>query len=109
MQNLKPLLLSILFSAASNFLLSQTTCTNCNPCVIGGGPCCNVWNACNYGQSFCYDNTGCPASTVDPGTGCDLACTPIDSGVLFLLLGGATLGGMLTFRRKQETLQIVQN
>ena len=38
--------------------------------------------------------------------GCDLSCTPIDSGVLFLLLGGAAFGGMMIMRRRQEALEV---
>lgn len=74
-------------------LSAQTSCTDCVPCEEGG-PCCNVWNACNYNQSVCYSNTGCPSSTID-SNGCDLACTPIDSGLLFLLFGATVFGSML--------------
>ena len=85
------------------------TCDNCTPCGPGFGPCCSVWKACN--------GPGSPCNTYEAGlgsdgqaavNGCDMACTPIDSGVLFLLLGGATFGGMMIFRRKQEALQVVQ-
>jgi hypothetical protein len=38
-----------------------------------------------------------------------MACTPIDSGVLFLLLGGAAFGGMMIMRRRQEALSIVKH
>jgi len=85
------------------------TCDNCTPCGPGLGPCCSVWKACN--------GPGSPCNTYEAGlgsdgqaavNGCDMACTPIDSGVLFLLLGGATFGGMMIFRRKQEALQVVQ-
>jgi len=77
------------------------SCTDCVECGgLTGVPCCNIWNACNYGVSHCYTNDGCPASTIDPTTGCDLACTPIDSGILFLLLGGAAFGGVMLARRK---------
>jgi hypothetical protein len=66
-------------------------------------PCCTVWDACNGPYSVCQ--------TYDPAwsheDGCDLSCTPIDSGVLFLLLGGAAFGGMMIVRRKRESLQIV--
>jgi len=72
------------------------------PCPNDNFPCCQTWNACNgpYYGSWSYD----PDFS---GTGfCDLSCTPIDSGVLFLLLGGAAFGGMMIIRRRQEALQI---
>jgi len=75
----------------------QAQCTDCQPCVEGG-PCCNVWNACNYNQSNCTY-----ADCIDPTdlyNGCDMTCTPIDSGILFLLLGGAAFGGVMLARRK---------
>jgi len=105
--------LAILFSLTSvNVGLAQSSCTDCNTACGGSGPgavpCCNVWNACNYNQSFCYSNAGCPGSTVDPNTGCDLACTPIDSGVLFLLFGGAAFGGMMIMRRRQVGLEVIK-
>lgn len=87
--------------------LSQSPCTDYTPC-IEGGPCCNVWNACNYQQSTIHSNAGCPGSVID-ANGCDLACTPIDSGVLFLLLGGATLGGMMLARRRQEGFELIKH
>lgn len=99
--------LLVIFAFGISVGLAQSSCTNCNPC-LEGGPCCNIWNACNYNQTFCFDNTGCLGSTVDPN-GCDMACTPIDSGVLFLLIGGAAFGGMMIMRRRQEALEVIKN
>ncbi|MDA0913515.1 MAG: hypothetical protein O2818_06150 [Bacteroidetes bacterium] len=79
---------------------AQSSCTDCIPCGEGQ-PCCQIWNACNYSQTFCFSDTGCP-STVSAG--CDMSCTPIDSGVLFLLLGGAAFGGLMIVRRRKEDL-----
>ena len=87
------ILLLALCSVLGAEVSAQTTCTDCLPCNEGG-PCCNVWNACNYNQSVCYSNTGCPSSTID-SNGCDLACTPIDSGLLLLLFGAAAFGSVL--------------
>jgi len=33
-----------------------------------------------------------------------MSCTPIDSGVLFLLIGGAAFGGFLIMRRRETDL-----
>jgi len=66
------------------------------------GSCCTVWNACNGPYSAChnydpdYSETG----------GCDLSCAPIDSGVLFLLLGGAAFGGAMIARNRRRELQL---
>ena len=75
------------------------------PCGDDNFPCCSVWNACNgVGYPGCnnydpdYSATG----------GCDLSCTPIDSGVLFLLLGGAAFGGMMIMRRREHAAQIIR-
>jgi hypothetical protein len=38
-----------------------------------------------------------------------MACTPIDSGVLFLLLGGAAFGGIMIMRRRQEALEVIKH
>ena len=75
------------------------------PCGDPSFPCCSVWDACNGPYSGCnnYD----PEYSADGG--CDLSCTPIDSGVLFLLLGGAVFGGMMIMRRRQEALEVVQH
>ena len=94
----------VLFTAVS---FAQTSCTDCTTaCGSQGIPCCNVWNACNYNQSFCYSNTGCPGSTVDPDTGCDLACTPIDGGILFLLVFGATGAAFLLVHKRRMELSL---
>jgi hypothetical protein len=66
------------------------------PCSEGG-PCCTVYNACNAPCNN-YDNdfplTG----------GCDMACTPIDSGVLFILIGGGLFGAFMLNRRRELEL-----
>ena len=50
------------------------------------------WTAWNYDPD--YSATG----------GCDLSCTPIDSGVLFLLIGGGLFGGFMIKRRRETEL-----
>lgn len=93
--------------------IGQTSCTGLGgygtngneiPCGDANYPCCTVWDACNGPYSGCnnFDHDFAP-------TGCDLSCTPIDSGVLFLLLGGAAFGGMMIMRRRQEALEVVQH
>ena len=77
--------------------MAQSDCTDCPPCT-GSGPCCSVWNACNYGQTFCYSDTGCPTSTIYAG--CDMACTPIDSGLIWLILIAASFGSILISRNQ---------
>ena len=94
--------------------IGQTNCTgdggyatngNEIPCGDINFPCCTVWDACNGPYSGCnnydqdFNSTG----------GCDLSCTPIDSGVLFLLLGGAAFGGMMIMRRRQEALEVIKH
>jgi len=89
--------------------VAQTACTgwggyttngNEIDCPNGMNNCCQVYNACNGPQSPCwnydYDFSGTG--------GCDLSCTPIDSGVLFLLLGGAAFGGLMIVRRRKESI-----
>ena len=71
----------------------------------GMGTCCQVWNACNGPYSPCYNYDPDYSAT----GGCDLSCAPIDSGVLFLLLGGAAFGGMMIVRRRQEALEVVKH
>jgi len=70
------------------------------PCPNGMNNCCQVWNACNgpyYGQwNFDPDFSG--------DGGCDLSCAPIDSGVLFLLIGGGLFGGFMIKRRRETEL-----
>jgi len=76
---------------------------NETPCPNDDNNCCQIDNACN-GQ---YSPIGA-AWNYDPDysatAGCDLSCTPIDSGVLFLLLGGAAFGGFLIMRRRETDL-----
>jgi hypothetical protein len=92
---------------------AQTSCTgwggystsgNEIDCPNGMNQCCIVYNACNGPQSPCwnydYDFSGTG--------GCDLSCTPIDSGVLFLLFGGAAFGGMMIMRRRREALEVIK-
>lgn len=74
-----------------------------SPCPNGMDHCCQIDNACN-GQ---YSPIGA-AWNYDPdfsGTGgCDLSCAPIDSGVLFLLIGGGLFGGFMLKRRRETEL-----
>lgn len=67
------------------------------------GPCCATYKACNSYAS--------PCPTYDPGAGmvggCDMSCTPIDSGVLFLLIGGAAFGGFTIMRRRGDRKSVV--
>lgn len=66
-------------------------------------PCCHIYNACNGPNSGCNNfDTGCAGC--DGTTGCDLSCTPIDSGVMFLLLGGGLFGAVMLQRRKELEL-----
>lgn len=109
--------LSLLIVLLGTFLASQTmmgqSCwggytpsTNAMDCDPGwqpgdmGSPCCAVYKACNSYAS--------PCPTYDPaysGTaGCDMSCTPIDSGVLFLLIGGGLFGGFMIKRRRETEL-----
>lgn len=81
------------------------TCDACIPC---GGPspsqpCCSVYNACN-GPLSPYNTyeTGNGSDGQPAVGGCDMACTPIDSGILFLLLGGAAFGGLMIVRRREQ-------
>ena len=65
-------------------------------CSDGYG-CCQVEGACNAPCSnydLDFSETG----------GCDLSCTPIDSGVLFLLIGGGFFGAFMLNRRKELEL-----
>ena len=94
--------------------IAQVNCTGSGGYSTNGGeipcgdpsfPCCSIWDACNGPYSGCnnYD----PEYSADGG--CDLSCTPIDSGVLFLLLGGAAFGGMMIMRRRQEALEVMKH
>ena len=64
------------------------------------GSCCTVWNACNGPYSPCHNYD--PDYSVTGG--CDMSCTPIDSGVLFLLLGGGIFGGTIIARNRRREL-----
>jgi len=69
------------------------------PCGVDvNKPCCTIWDACNGPYS------GCNNYDPDYPSGCDLSCTPIDSGVLFLLLGGAAFGGSMIARNRRREL-----
>ena len=70
------------------------------PCG-GQNPCCVVYNACN-GTNYPSCNNYDPDYSATGG--CDMSCTPIDSGVLFLLLGGAAFGGFMIMRRRETDL-----
>ena len=71
------------------------------PCGNDNFPCCQVYNACN-GTIFPSCNNYDPDYSATGG--CDLSCAPIDSGVLFLLLGGAAFGGFMIMRRRETNL-----
>ena len=97
--------LTLLLLVSSSSFGQDPDPSNNQPCPNGGMfPCCQTWNACNgpYYGNWSYD-----PDFPDDGF-CDLSCTPIDSGVLFLLLGGAAFGGMMIMRRRQEALEVVQ-
>ena len=88
------------------------TCDNCIPCGGELGPCCAIYNACNGPYSGCNTYEAGNGSDGNAAVnGCDMACTPIDSGVLFLLLGGAAFGGFMISRRRKEehALQTIDN
>jgi len=66
------------------------------PCG-GANPCCTVYNACNApcnNYDYSFELTG----------GCDLSCAPIDSGVLFILIGGGLFGAFMLNRRRELEL-----
>ena len=73
------------------------------PCAGFGYPCCHIYNACNGPYSGC-NNFDPECDGCDETTGCDLSCTPIDSGVMFLLLGGGLFGAVMLQRRKELEL-----
>ena len=105
--------LSILLSANMSYA-DYTTCgsyttdgdenTNC-----GMGICCSVWNACNGPNSPCYNYDPDYGPDGTNTGGCDLSCAPIDSGVMFLLIGGAAFGGAILMRRRREALEVIKN
>ena len=84
----------------------NSTVTSGNEIACGNPqfPCCAVESACNGTATAC--------NSYDPDFsatgGCDLSCTPIDSGVLFLLVGGAAFGGMMIVRRRREALEVIR-
>ena len=84
---------------------SYTTDGDEIPCGDPMNPCCTVYNACN-GTNYPSCNNYDPDFSATGG--CDLSCTPIDSGVLFLLLGGAAFGGMMIMRRREHVTQIIR-
>lgn len=109
--NLRNITLSLTLILGS-FGLASSQCTYQNSCQPDGDEfpcpnrddnCCQIDNACN-GQ---YSPIGA-AWNYDPdfsGTGgCDLGCAPIDSGVLFLLIGGGLFGGFMIKRRRETEL-----
>ena len=69
-------------------------------CPNGMNNCCNVWNACNgpYQGQWNYD------PDYSATGGCDLSCAPIDSGVLFILIGGGLFGAFMLNRRRELEL-----
>jgi len=89
--------LFLIFSIAA--LYSQCG-SDCIPCSEGM-PCCTVYNACNAYSTYCFD---CDSYYGTNGVGCDLSCAPIDSGVLFLLFGGAAFGGATIARSRRREL-----
>ena len=88
------------YTTCGNYTADGDENTNC-----GMGICCQTWNACNGPYSPCYNYDPDYSAT----GGCDLSCAPIDSGVLFLLLGGAAFGGMMIMRRRQQTLEAIKH
>jgi hypothetical protein len=102
MKNLKGIL--VVFLAAFAFSASAQTPdpdpTNNIACPNGMNQCCQVHNACNgpYYGNWNYDpdfsGTG----------GCNLSCAPIDSGVLFILIGGGLFGAFMLNRRRELEL-----
>lgn len=83
---------------------ATVTSGNETPCGVGEFPCCSVYNACNGTATACNNYDPDFSAT----GGCDLSCAPIDSGVLFLLLGGAAFGGMMIMRRREHATQIIR-
>lgn len=70
------------------------------PCG-GQTPCCQEPDACN-GTNYPSCNNYDPDYSETGG--CDMSCAPIDSGVLFLLIGGAAFGGFMIMRRRRTNL-----
>jgi len=95
-----------------SFGLANGQCTYQNGCQPNGGEipcpngmnnCCQTYNACNgpyspIGAAWNYD------PDYSATGGCDLSCAPIDSGVLFLLIGGGLFGGFMIKRRRETEL-----
>ena len=65
--------------------------------------CCQDIQCCNgpymyHGSAWNYD------PDYSATGGCDMSCAPIDSGVLFLLIGGGLFGGFMIKRRRETEL-----
>ena len=105
----KVILLTLAIGFVTNPYKAQLHPNDCNATVTSGNeipcgdaqfPCCQVYNACNGTATACnnYDPDFSETS------GCDLSCAPIDSGVLFLLFGGAAFGGAMIARSRRREL-----
>ena len=92
-KSVKYLLAVLLISIGVNQMNAQS----CN-ITWTSGPQCTIYNACNY-LNVCDPAT---CATCDAATMCDMACTPIDSGVLFLLIGGGLFGAYLLMDRRKK-------
>jgi len=98
---MKAVTILLVFIFSTSHLISQCG-SDCIPCSEGM-PCCTVYNACNAYSTYCFD---CDTYYGTNGVGCDLSCAPIDSGVLFLLLGGAAFGGVMISRNRRRELYL---
>lgn len=101
MKQLRPVLL-LCFTAFAFSVSGQTDpdWDNNVPCSGGGNAfCCSDPSACNGPggpDGWSYDP--------DSGNGCYYNCIPIDSGLLFLLLGGGMFGAFLINRQRNQEL-----
>ncbi len=68
----------------------------------GMNNCCQVWNCLQLDLALRSVRTYDPDYSATGG--CDMSCTPIDSGVLFLLIGGGLFGGFMIKRRRETEL-----